>query len=230
MENILFVDSNTPIKVEIEATSPNTIQIITNSPVNTSGFQLVTDTGDVYGEYEDYTTLYKELDDGFILSNDGSTYVEPEPIPVPEPYEPTLEEIKEQKIAEMNFEQQRVIKAGINVTLSEGITEHFTLKDQDQISLMGLQTLAAQGTEKIPWHESNNAGHCKYYSAEDMNKITSAALSFISFQVTYFRDLRIYINSMQDKESIQEVEYGMYIPEEYQSEVLADFYSAQNNA
>ena len=230
MENILFVDSNTPIKVEIEATSPNTIQIITNSPVNTSGFQLVTDTGDVYGEYEDYTTLYKELDDGFILSNDGSTYVEPEPIPVPEPYEPTLEEIKEQKIAEMNFEQQRVIKAGINVTLSEGITEHFTLKDQDQISLMGLQTLAAQGTEKIPWHESNNAEHCKYYSAEDMNKITSAALSFISFQVTYFRDLRIYINSMQDKESIQEVEYGMYIPEEYQSEVLADFYSAQNNA
>ena len=230
MENILFVDSNTPIKVEIEATSPNTIQIITNSPVNTSGFQLVTDTGDVYGEYEDYTTLYKELDDGFILSNDGSTYVEPEPIPVPEPYEPTLEEIKEQKIAEMNFEQQRVIKAGINVTLSEGITEHFTLKDQDQISLMGLQTLAAQGTEKIPWHESNNAEHCKYYSAEDMNKITSAALSFISFQVTYFRDLRIYINSMQDKESIQAVEYGMYIPEEYQSEVLADFYSAQNNA
>ena len=229
MENILFVDSNTPIKVEIEATSPNTIQIITNSPVNTSGFQLVTDTGDVYGEYEDYTTLYKELDDGFILSNDGSTYVEPEPIPVPEPYEPTLEEIKEQKIAEMNFEQQRVIKAGINVTLSEGITEHFTLKDQDQISLMGLQTLAAQGTEKIPWHESNNAEHCKYYSTEDMNKITSAALSFISFQVTYFRDLRIYINSMQDKESIQEVEYGMYIPEEYQSEVLADFYSAQDN-
>lgn len=230
MENILFVDSNTPIKVEIEATSPNTIQIITNSPVNTSGFQLVTDTGDVYGEYEDYTTLYKELDDGFILSNDGSTYVEPEPIPVPEPYEPTLEEIKEQKIAEMNFEQQRVIKAGINVTLSEGITEHFTLKDQDQISLMGLQTLAAQGTEKIPWHESNNAEHCKYYSAEDMNKITSAALSFISFQVTYFRDLRIYINSMQDRESVQEVKYGMYIPEEYQSEVLADFYSAQDNA
>ena len=63
-----------------------------------------------------------------------------------------------------------------------------------------------------------------------MIKITSAALSFISFQVTYFRDLRIYINSMQDKESIQEVEYGMYIPEEYQSEVLADFYSAHNNA
>lgn len=230
MENILFVDSDTPIEVEIEATSPNTIQIITNSPVNTSGFQLVTDTGDVYGEYEDYTTLYKELDNGFILSNNGSTYVEPEPIPIPEPYEPTLEEIKEQKIAEMNQAQQEVIKAGINVTLSDEITEHFTLKDQDQISLMGLQTLAVQGIEKIPWHESNNAEHCKYYSAEDMNKITSAALSFISFQVTYFRDLRIYINSMQDGESVQEVEYGMYIPEEYQSEVLADFYSAQSNA
>ena len=230
METILFIDSNTPIEAEVEATSPNTIKIITNSPINTSGFHLITDTGDIYGEYEDYTTLYKQLDDGFILSNDGTTYVEPEPVPTPEPYKPTLDELKVQKIVEMNLAQQKVIQDGIHVTLSDGITEHFTLKDQDQISLMGLQTLAMQGVDKIPWHESNNAEHCKYYSAEDMNKITSAALSFISFQVTYFRDLRIYINGIQDKENVQSVEYGMYIPVEYQSEVLADFYSAQDHA
>ncbi len=229
MENILFINSATSISATIKRLSANTMEILTNESPNISGFHLITNSGEVYGKYEDYTTLYKELDNGFILSNDGNTYVEPEPIPEPEPYEPTLDEIKEQKIAEMNLEQQRVIKSGIDVTLSDGVTEHFTLEDQDQISLMGLQTLAAQGAEKIPWHESNNAEHCKYYSAEDMDKITSAALSFISFQVTYFRDLRIYINSMQNKESVHSVDYGMFIPSEYQSEVLADFYSAQNN-
>lgn len=101
---------------------------------------------------------------------------------------------------------------------------------QNQISLMGLQTLAAQSAERIPWHESTNAEHCKYYSTEDMNKITSAALSFLRFQVTYFRNLQLYMNSMQNKERIQSADYGIYIPTEYQSEMLADFYSAHNNA
>lgn len=140
----------------------------------------------------------------------------------------TLEQIKEKKISEMNAEQQKLIQYGVEVSLTDGTTERFTLKDQDQMSLMGLQTLAQQGVDKIPWHEADNAEHCKYYSAEDMSKITGAALSFISYQVTYFRDLRIYINSMTDKESIENVTYGMYIPTEYQSEVLADFYSAKN--
>ena len=205
---------------------------------NTSGFDLYldeeceVDIGGIF--YHDFTTMYRndkttEEYNGYQLSNDGSIYIPSEPNPDTEPYEPTLEELKLQKIAEMNQIQQETIQNGVEVTLSNGTVERFELKDQDQMSLMGLQTLAVQGIEKIPWHESNNAEHCKYYSAEDMNKITSAALSFISFQVTYFRDLRIYINSMQDKESIQEVEYGMYIPEEYQSEVLADFYSAQDN-
>lgn len=143
-------------------------------------------------------------------------------------YDPSLEEVKDQKIAEMNQIQQEMIRNGVEVTLTDGTTERFTLKDQDQMSLMGLQTLAQQEIEQIPWHEADNAEHCKYYSAEDMNRITGAALTFISYQVTYFRDLRIYINSMEDKETVEAATYGMYIPMEYQSEVLADFYSAKN--
>lgn len=207
--------------------------------ISTNGFNLFLDEKceiDIGGEsYHDFTTIYRndeetEKYNGYQLSNDGSVYIPRKPAPEPEPYEPTLEELKEGKIAEMNQKQQEIIQYGVEVPLSDGTTGRFTLKDQDQMSLMGLQTLAAGGIDKIPWHEADNAEHCKYYSAEDMNRITGAALSFISFQVTYYRDLRIYINSMQDKESVQSVEYGMYIPSEYQSEVLADFYSAQSNA
>ena len=207
--------------------------------INTSGFNLFLDEDcevDIGGDsYHGYTTMYRndettEEYNGYQLSNDGSVYIPPEPEPEPEPYEPTLEELKEQKILEMNQKQQEVIREGVEVALSDGTTERFSLKDQDQISLVGLQTLAVQGVEKIPWHEADNAEHCKYYSAEDMKRITGTALSFVSFEVTYFRDLRIYINSMSDKESVQSVEYGMYIPTEYQSEVLADFYTAKTNA
>lgn len=228
MLNMNYIGDSTIYPVEFSTISDNVVQLKGDFPVLTDGFTMSRPDHDDNWDYSEYTTVYREIDGGVQFSNDGSIYTPPEPAPEPEPYEPTLEEVKEQKIAEMNAEQQKIIQYGVEVPLSDGTTERFTLKDQDQMSLMGLQTLAQQGVNQIPWHEADNAEHCKYYSAEDMSRITGAALSFISYQVTYFRDLRIYINSMPDKESVQSVTYGMYIPQEYQSEVLADFYAAPN--
>lgn len=233
MLNMNYIGDSTIYPIEFNAISNNIVELKGDFPVLTDGFTLSRPDYDDNWDYSTYTTVYYEIDGGAQFSNDGSIYTPPEPTPEPEgpdlePYEPTLEEIKEQKITEMNAEQQKIIQHGVEVTLADGTTERFTLKDQDQMSLMGLQALAAQGVDKIPWHDADNAEHCKYYSAEDMGRITGAALSFISYQVTYFRDLRIYINDMLDKESVQSATYGMYIPQEYQSEVLADFYAAQN--
>ena len=139
-------------------------------------------------------------------------------------YVKTLEETKEGKVTEMNNTQQSVIQQGLDITLSDGTVEHFTLKDQDQTSIMGLQTLVAQGIERIPWHTADQSEHCKYYSNADMAIIAEKALQFITYHVTYFRDLRIYIRSLQTKEEVQNVTYGMEIPLEYQSEVLKDFF------
>lgn len=50
----------------------------------------------------------------------------------------------------------------------------------------------------------------------------------IEFQVTYFNSLRDYIQSMTDLNSVCNVEYGMVIPEEYQSEVLKALYAQTN--
>lgn len=228
MLNMKYIGGSIIYPIEFNVISSSVVELKGEFPVLTDGFTLSRPNHDDNWDYSAYSTVYREIDGGAQFSNDGSIYTPPAPEPIPEPYEPTLEEVKTQKIAEMNAEQQKIIQYGVEVPLSDGTTERFTLKDQDQMSLMGLQTLAAQGVEQIPWHEADNAEHCKYYSAEDMSRITGAALSFISYQVTYFRDLRIYINSMSDKESVQSVTYGTYIPIEYQSEVLADFYAAQN--
>ena len=251
----------------------------------TAGFELLTNSGKVYGNYLKYTTLFRKMEDGsVILSNDGSVYIPPEPqvykvvfstdgngkivgeaeqepktfeeliIPVVIPnenyefidwspeipksglvdsdmtfaaqmqYVPTLEELKSQKVTEMNDAQQTTIQNGLDITLSSGAVEHFTLTDHDQTSLMGLQTLVAQGVENIPWHTSDQTEHCKYYSNADMEIITSKALQFVTFHVTYFRDLRIYVRALEDKEAVSNVFYGMSIPEKYQSDVLKDFF------
>ena len=275
--------------MNIENLEKNMVQLYPPIPnINiTVGFELLTNSkgGKVFGNYLDYTTVFRKIEDGsVILSNDGSVYVPPEPpvykvvfstdgngeivgeaeqtpktfeelnVPIVVPnenyefvgwvpeipkegivnsnmnftaqiqYVPTLEEVKNQKVTEMNDAQQATIQNGLDITLSSGTVEHFTLTDHDQTSLMGLQTLVAQGVENIPWHTSDQTEHCKYYSNADMAIITSKALQFVTFHVTYFRDLRIYVRTLEDKEAVSNVFYGMSIPEEYQSDVLKDFF------
>ena len=138
------------------------------------------------------------------------TYVEP------------LESVKQRKVDEMNQVQQQTIENGFNATLTDGTVEHFTLTGHDQTSLLGLAGQVQAGIKQIPWHTSDHDEHCKYYSNADMKIITDMATLLVTFEVTWFRDLRIYINSLQTKEEVEAIEYNIIIPEEYQSEVLKD--------
>lgn len=214
--NILFLDQSETITATVKKLNDNLVQITGTEP-NVSGFYLLNNAGNIFGKYERFTTLYRELEDGFILSDDGSVYVEPEPTPEPEI---SLDEVKESKVSEMNDIQQKLIAQGVDVTLSDGSIEHFSLTERDQTSLVGLQAQVAIGAESIPWHTSDEDEHCKFYSNADMAKITSSALSYVVWHVTYFRDLRIYIRSLESKEEVEQVTYGMDIPEAYQSEPL----------
>ena len=227
MQNVLFLNTETPLKAEVKRLGEHLIQIIGDVEKNTSGFHLINDVGSEYGKYEDFTTLYKEIEGGFVLSDDGSVYVEPEPDPEPEPYEPSLEEVQEAKVQEMNDAQQAAIQEGINVKLTDGAVEHFTLTDHDQTSLVGLQAKVLEGEDSIPWHTSDEAEHCKFYSNADMALITTAAMEYVTWHVTYFRDLRIYIRSLKEKTEVEVVTYGMTIPEAYQSEPLKAMIAAQ---
>ena len=80
--------------------------------------------------------------------------------------------------------------------------------------------------QQIPWHTSDQTQHCKYYSNADMALIVFAAMQYVTYHVTYYRDLRIYIRSL-DSDSVGNVYYGMPIPAEYQSEPLKDLLAAQ---
>lgn len=221
MVNIKFLNEESAKQADVKSITSHIIEI-SGVEQNTSGFHVLTDDGEISGKYEDYTTLYRELEGCFQLSNDESVYVEPKPpvIEPVEPYVPTLEEVQESKVSEMNYAQQEAINYGVDVQLSNGSTEHFSLTQYDQQSLMGLQSLVAEGEENIPWHNSDESEHCKFYSNEDMKLIITNALAYVTYHVTYFRDLRIYIRSLDDKEVIQNIEYGDPIPAENQSEVL----------
>ena len=87
--------------------SPHVIRITgVNLVVNTNGFRLYLDADCKYpldnGEYEEYTTLFREGDGWYELSNDGSVYTEPVAPVQPEPTEEELAELtRQQRISQM---------------------------------------------------------------------------------------------------------------------------------
>ena len=129
--------------------------------------------------------------------------------------------VRDRKIKEMNEEQQKVITEGFDIEI-DGITEHFTMTANDQTSMLGLMSMVQSGMKLIPWHTSDNDEHCKYYTNEQMKAIVGKAMEFLTFNITYFRDLRIYINSIEDNDEINAIEYGILIPDKYKSDVLRD--------
>lgn len=225
MLSLRYLNKKAIYKISFSKISQNVVQILGDIPIKTNGFMLSKDDGKVWnGNYSDYTTVYREVEGGVQFSNDGSTWVEPKP---PEPYVPTLEEVQETKVAEMNAVQQSIIEAGVTVKLSDGSEEHFTLTEKDQLSLFGLKDGVNDGEEKLPWHVDDESIHCCYYTPEDTRTITTTAKRFVIFHVTYFRDLRIYIRSLQTKEEVEAITYGTMIPEEYQSDPLKDMLADQ---
>ena len=229
MFNLKYLEEETIYEIEFKKISKNVVEIIGDFPIQTKGFTLSRLDYEDNWDYSKFTTIYREIENGVQFSNDESIYVEPE-IVEPEVIEPTLEEVKESKVVEMNNIQQEVIQQGVDVTLTDGTVEHFTLTEHDQTSLMGLQTQVVQGLEQIPWHTSDQGKHCKYYSNADMALITQKALQYVTYHVTYFRDLRIYIRNLETKDEVNAIYYGIVIPEEYRSEVLVDMYASLANA
>ena len=227
MHNIRFQKNNNIFQMEVKKYGQNLIQLFPPFPnVDlTAGFEIMTkqEGGKVFGNYLDYTTLYRQMDDSsIILSNDGSVYVPPA---VPEPYVPTLEELKTMKKVEVAAVCNAIISSGVDVILPDGSVEHFSLEENsekhDQLNLFGKQVQLAAGAERLEYHQD---GHpCRYYTAAEMQTIITVAMQHVSYHTTYCNSLNMWIAGAETAEEVNSVYYGADIPEEYQSEVLKDY-------
>lgn len=131
-----------------------------------------------------------------------------------------LEIAKAKKIDEMDKICEQTIFNGSLVPLSNGMTEKFTLDNQDQLNLSGIALKILMGSQTVAWHSDDETEACKFYSAADAKTIISTLTAFKEYHITYFRDLRIYIYSLDTIESVESIYYGAEIPEEYKSDVL----------
>lgn len=133
------------------------------------------------------------------------------------------------KISELSDICTKIIYNGTDVTLSDGSVEHFTLDANDQLNLSGIGLKILMGSEDIYWHEDDITTPCKKYSNADASIIISTLTTFKEYNITYFRDLRIYINSLDDIDEIANIQYGFELPDEFKSEVLKNLESLINS-
>ena len=132
----------------------------------------------------------------------------------------TLTYLRSVKIEEMSTACNAVIVNGVDVTLSDGVSHHFSLTLEDQINLISLLALITAGQESVPYHADGE--ECKYYSAADFTLITTAATAWKLYHESYFNSLKIYINAITDVNELAAVTYGIEIPEKYQTEVYQE--------
>ena len=174
---------------------------------------------------EDYTVFKKALEEEKEII-DPDPYIPPEPEPTPEEqereeeYRRSLQFVKDKKIEYMSYLCHQTIENGILITLSDGLEHSFALTENDQTNLMERQAQLMAGATQVSYHADGEL--CTYYSAEDMMAIIQASIFHKDYQTTYFNSLKHYINSMTDKNEVSAVEYGIEIPEQYQSQPLKD--------
>lgn len=132
----------------------------------------------------------------------------------------SLEDARKAKYQEISKACEQTIYDGVDVTTSSGI-EHFSLTEKDQLNLFGKKMQLLAGEEKMEYHEDGQP--CKYFSAKDMQTIVDRAMLFVSFNTTYCNALNMWIKSAEKAEELEEITWGVKVPEEFQSEVLKDY-------
>lgn len=109
----------------------------------------------------------------------------------------TIEYVRQQKLKELAKAYSEAIAKGVDVTLSNGTTIHYTLTPQDQLNLIALTDLANAGEKNLP------------YTAEEIQAIAEAANQYKIKQSSHFIALRSYVESLTDLNEIAAVTYEM---------------------
>lgn len=164
---------------------------------------------------EEYNLLYDSIEHNQKIFV-GNTKEE-EPI-VEQEIKPdrTIEFVKRSKINEMSNTCKNTIEAGFDLEI-RGEIKHFSLDTQDQLNLMSLGIMA-QTQSLIPYHADGE--ECIFYTDQEINNIVDSANAFKIYHTTYYNSLKNYINALETIEEISIIEYGIDIPEEYQTDVL----------
>lgn len=149
---------------------------------------------------------------------DGNTLVLTN-TPAREPEKPTLEELRGEKLAELNAACDAAIAAGCGVTLSDGTEGHISLTIPDQINLTNAQGAVQAGAAGYAYHLDGSL--CEVFPAEDIAIMAQAATAHVLYHQTYCNHARAWARQAETAAEIEAVFYGAELPVELAEHMAA---------
>lgn len=219
MIKLKYIGSKTEYNVGFSKVSAHVVQILGDLSFKNKGFYLSRIEKEDAWDYSEYTTLYRKIEGGLQFSDDGSVYTEPqkpEPIPNPEPYVPTPEEL------EAMFEQNKKDKVLLSKSLlaayleehpitssaHDGVEGVYSVTSEKQ-SLMMSQYMTYQisktvdSSAKLTWNETGKS--CEEWTEQDFIQLILEIKEYVYPLVSYQQTLEEQITACTTQEMLDAI-------------------------
>lgn len=137
-----------------------------------------------------------------------------------------LESLKDTFIKYARLMCNAYIELGTDIELSDGNTYHFSLSIEDQQNIKNAVDVANFTKSEVPYHADGEL--CTMFSVEDINKVYTDAIMYITYHTTYFNMLKHYILNCADMETIIRSYYLMELPEIYNNKLNDIVFKSSN--
>lgn len=127
--------------------------------------------------------------------------------------EEELKSLRDAKNAELSTTCQQVIYTGLDIQFSSGVTEHFNYNELDQLNIKEMFDAVRMGAAMYPYQSED--GSCRVYTAEEIITIYQTLAGNKTGNITYYHQLKEYVNSLTTLEEIDAVVYGQELTGEY---------------
>lgn len=187
----------------------NIVELKGNFPIKTTGFTLSRIGQNDNWDYSTYTTIYREIEGGVQFSNDGSVYVEPEPVP-----EPELEEVKANKIVISKALLARYLEQNPLESVCHGGKLAFYSVTEEKQTLMMSQYMTHQIEKQInpnavlTWNEKGKS--CEAWTEEEFLQLIMEVKAYVYPLVSAQQTLEEQINGCATIEEVKSItiDYG----------------------
>lgn len=171
-------------------------------------------------DYSDMKYIYEKRNNKtVVLSNlESDKYVTPiipeivKPEIVPDKPVTTLKDTKFLKINELSSVCKTQIIGGVSIDI-DGVKEHFSYAIEDQQNIEKIFNMVSKTKNGAYYHQ--DGGGCKYYSAEQLIKLYVTETTNQMHHSTYFNQLKMYINNMDNINEVNAVYYGQELTGQY---------------
>ena len=153
-----------------------------------------------------------------IENNEAIDYNPPiyNPVITPEPIDTvSIEYAKQLRITELSNTCTQTIESGIDLE-----NEHYSLTVTDQLNLLAAENEIRNGAEQVMYHTDGE--DYRYFTAEEIAAIVSAANRWRIYNTTYFKAVKAYLTDLTDLQTILDFQYGDEVPDEYKSDILKE--------